>query len=712
MRLKKNRHLSLIIKPFFLEFGEIYVKIIHIFINLIKHIKMIYFIYFIGGNVMGIKEEKNNSNATKAPKSTKIKYRILRLAFLGISLCAVILVASMSIIIASVYKTNYKNQTKALGQAYAEVIFNTINSLMLELKSAGENSNIINESIPLAERKATLDSLAASSLFKDYSIAFADGTTYNDTDISDRDYFKKAYNEEQVAISAPVIRKTDGSVTTMMAAPINYNGKKYVIYGGLDSALFSNGLERIDMGKGSSILVLDKNGQVIAANDTALVTDLTNLIQSDIPGEKSLAEAMLGGNEDFIKYNDGQNNMLAYYMPISGTDGWTIAVSGNYDQVSMSVFIDIIIGIGISIVLLAIGGIVSYFVAIRITDPVVKTTERLKLFAQGDVTTPFEVNARRDETLVLEESVYSTLETLSIYIKDISVVLGALASGDLTVSSNVNYKGDFSTIGTSLNQISNALNTSFSLVKNGVDDIKSGSGQVAEGASNLSETAIKEAEAVENISNTIIAINQKADETAKVSSGAAELAQKANVNAQSGGELMKQLLTAVDDIKEKSDSIKNIIKTIEDIAFQTNILALNASIEAARAGEAGKGFAVVAGEVGNLAAKSAEAAQNTTQLINDSLLAVEKGNQLANDVNAAMDSIVNEISKISEQMQEITAAAAEQQEAVGKITEGISDIEAGMHSTSATAEESAASSEELSSLATSLANVVEKFKTK
>ena len=175
---------------------------------------------------------------------------------------------------------------------------------------------------------------------------------------------------------------------------------------------------------------------------------------------------------------------------------------------------------------------------------------------------------------------------------------------------------------------------------------------------------------------------------------------------------MKQLLTAVDDIKEKSDSIKNIIKTIEDIAFQTNILALNASIEAARAGEAGKGFAVVAGEVGNLAAKSAEAAQNTTQLINDSLLAVEKGNQLANDVNAAMDSIVNGISKISEQMQEITAAAAEQQEAVGKITEGISDIEAGMHSTSATAEESAASSEELSSLATSLANVVEKFKTK
>ena len=172
---------------------------------------------------------------------------------------------------------------------------------------------------------------------------------------------------------------------------------------------------------------------------------------------------------------------------------------------------------------------------------------------------------------------------------------------------------------------------------------------------------------------------------------------------------MKQLLEAVENIKEKSASIKNIIKTIEDIAFQTNILALNASIEAARAGEAGKGFAVVADEVGNLAAKSAEAAQNTTSLINASLTAVEKGTQLADSAHTAMNSIVNGISKISDEMQAITEAAAEQQSAVGDITEGISHIEAGMHSTTATAEESAASSEELSALASTLAGEVDKF---
>lgn len=660
-----------------------------------------------------IKEARQAAEAKvieKIPRKTKIKYRILRLALINVISACVIMMVVMSAFVATTSHSDYVTQTSELAASYANLISNNLNFLSLEIQAAGKNENIIYHDVPLVTRKEKLSDIAATSMFRDFSIAYSDGSTYNDTNIADREYFQKAYNGE-VAVSSPVIRETDGSVVTMMGAPVKYNGQTYVIYGGIDPTMFSSGLQNVDLGAGSSIVVIDKNGQIIASNDTSLVLNMSMLTESESSGEVKLANMMLSSGSGTYSYSANGHKMLASFQQIDGTDGWTIAVCANYNQVINGIFLDIGIGLAICLALIACSVFVAIRVARNISRPIENSANRLKLLSEGDVTTPYEITALGDETLVLENSLRNTVDTLRTYIHDIRQVLESMAQGDLTASSAVEYNGDFETIGTSLDSITSSLNSAMTAVKNSVSNIQSGSGQVAEGSASLSETAISVAQAVDEISSTIGSIQEKANHTADTSANVATLAEEANSAAHEGGELMGQLLQAVEDIKEKSASIKDIIKTIQDIAFQTNILALNASIEAARAGEAGKGFAVVADEVGNLAAKSAEAAQNTTGLINASLTAVDKGTALADSAHTAMNSIVSGISKISDEMQIITAAAADQQNAVNQITTGISSIEAGMHTTTATAEQSAASSEELSALASSLADEVDKFVT-
>ena len=297
-------------------------------------------------------------------------------------------------------------------------------------------------------------------------------------------------------------------------------------------------------------------------------------------------------------------------------------------------------------------------------------------------------------------------------IKDIERILTAMAGGDFSARSadRSSYIGDYKKILQAMIGIKAALNTTMTTLNQSADQVASGSDQVSSGAQALSQGATEQASSVEELAATINDISNRINENAHGAETASKKSDMVSEIAGEGNRRMQDMLSAMADISNSSGEIGKIIKTIEDIAFQTNILALNAAVEAARAGSAGKGFAVVADEVRDLASKSAEASKNTAVLIENSLAAVENGRRIADETAGALEKVVSGIQEATDMMDSIARASREQADAITQITVGIDQISSVVQTNSATSEESAAASEELSSQAQIMKDLVRKFK--
>ncbi len=346
---------------------------------------------------------------------------------------------------------------------------------------------------------------------------------------------------------------------------------------------------------------------------------------------------------------------------------------------------------------------------LRILRPVIKVRDQMGEISQGNLSAEFSMLSDTSEIGMLVESIHETKRELKKYIQDIDSKLADMAEGNMDLSIGNNYRGEFLPIQNAMRQILESLNRALAQINQTAEQVSEESSKMASDARLLSDGAVQQASAVQELSSSIQELSGQVDRTSHDADTAWKCSTEAAKQLLVANDKMGLLTSAMEDISNASREIGGIIKTIEDISFQTNILALNAAVEAARAGEAGKGFAVVADEVQNLANKSSVSAQHITELIENSIKMIRNGSALSTETTESLALVVVGAKQATELIEQIAESATQQSQSLHQLTMGMEQIAEVVQTNASTAEKSAASAQELYKQSKDLKVSVNKF---
>lgn len=540
----------------------------------------------------------------------------------------------------------------------------------------------------MSERVSSASNLLSSTIQHYVSmIATLDGTTaqVNDVIASDPNIVEINTHAEG---SAGVTTNSDGYIVVTGTYP---KGTASIT---TSTAWLGNIVNTMHTSDATEFYLMTNDGRLLASMNGSLSAE-------QVAGYMNIT--------DVETVSENGRNHIVTASQILGTD-WTAVVACDAKEFLGNAFIAVLVMIITTTISFVVGALVISKFVKRIIVPLNAINGKILDMEQGKLSgDAIEVHTG-DELETLADAVNSMTAYTNTIIKDIEAVSAKLAAEDLTAEPAADYIGDYAPIKSALYGIINSTSDVIRQIEASSKLVSDGSSKMSDNSTTLSQAATEQAATVEELNASIVEISSNISANADSAGKAKVLADDCMKIVDEGNVKMTDMLHAMEEINETSSQIANIIKTIEDISFQTNILSLNASIEAARAGEAGKGFAVVAGEVGQLAGKTAEAAKNTTALIKTSLAAVENGTVMANETAKMLSKIVSETDDTAKVIDKIAAASQEQADSVKQILVGMDQISTSVQMTSGSSAECAASAEELSGQAKVLLDLVQRFK--
>lgn len=573
------------------------------------------------------------------------------------------------------------NRASALA---SENLSNQLQNYMNVTSIAGTDSIIRDSSASISDKEACIDryvqtyGFTSGNLLDPNAVSLFDGT-----DFSDRDYVQRALTGE-VCVSDITLSRYTGTYGVSIAAPVQSASGDItgVIYFRIDNDFMTSIVENLKISRNSSACIVDANNQIIAHEDPALI----------------MTEAAAS--------NDG----ICASVPVNNTNGWTLVITAPESDFTgaMTTMIRQFVIWDIIAVIAAL--IIAMLFANSMSKSVLTVKNAMLSISQGDLSCSLTKTKRKDELGVLQNTAASLVEMLQHIIGEANQILGSIAHFDLTTGEMNSYPGAFNGLADSVNAIRQMLTRMIIDIQSSSANVKSGSSQLAEATQLLSEGTVSQTSSIEKLvmdmNNVVDSINQNSENGNLIN----ERLNTLDTKIQDSSQQMEHLLRIVDQIEEMSSDIQKIVGTIDSIAFQTNILALNASVEAARAGENGRGFAVVAEEVSSLASRSSDASKKTGELIEKCITGIAQAKESADVTASALESIVTDSAEIARSFDSISEATREEARKANSIRMEINNISDVVQSNSSTAQETAASTEALSQQAQTLEAMTSRFR--